>query len=144
MHAFNDWQTMDPKLNRFLRYTGVNLASMCVDYGIFLPLTHAFGHPVLQSIIAYSAALSINYQLTKRFVFTTRVSHKSELRLMTEFFATGIVGLALTALVTGITITDLRMPPVEGKTVAVILCFFVLYVVRSRLVFTDPAPHATL
>lgn len=134
---------MDEKLSRLLRYTGVNLLSTCVDYVIFVPMTHEFGNPVVQAIIAYSVALLINYVLTKKYVFPAHSSHKSELRLMTEFLATGVLGLVLTAVVAGITISDLRMPPVEGKTIAVLVCFVVLYFVRSRLVFTGSTPDAT-
>lgn len=134
---------MDPKINRILRYTGVNLCSMCIDYGIFLPLTYEFGHPVVAAVIAYSIALGVNFVLTMKHVFPESHGHKSELRLMTEFGATGVLGLVLTALVTGITILDLHMTPLEGKTIAVLLVFVVLYYVRSRLVFTAPAPGTT-
>lgn len=132
---------MDPKINRILRYTGVNLISTTIDYAVFLPLAHAFGYPVPAAILAYLVALTVNCFLTKSFVFEP-MSHKSEMRLVAEFFGTGLFGLVLTAVVTGITITDLHFSPVVGKTIAVLVCFVVLYFVRSRFVFSVPPSGA--
>ena len=44
---------ISPKIDRLVRYTGVNLASTVVDYTFFLTLTHIFGMPILQGAIAY-------------------------------------------------------------------------------------------
>ena len=63
---------ISPKVLRFLRYTGVNLASTVVDYAFFLTLTHFFGMPIMQSIIAYSLALMVNFTLTRTYVFCRR------------------------------------------------------------------------
>src|SRR5262245_34116541 len=72
---------------RLLRYTGVNLVTVTLDYAIFLSLTHFFGAPTIASIIGYSCALTINYELSKRYVFLAHLSHKSANRLMAEFLA---------------------------------------------------------
>lgn len=124
------------RIRRLLRYTGVNIASVTLDYGIFLSLTHAYDIPIIASIIAYAIALSLNYDLSKRFVFGTDGSHKSEKRLFTEFLATGFLGLVLTAVATGIGIHTFGLSPTIAKTVAVLICFVTLYIIRSRLVFT--------
>jgi len=128
---------VSPKIDRLVRYTGVNLASTVVDYTIFLTLTHIFGMPILESIIAYSVAVLVNYTLTKNFVFLGDMSHKSEHRLFMEFVGTGFIGLILTAAVVWITVHVMKLPAVEGKTVAVLLCFVVLYFVRRYIVFND-------
>lgn len=124
------------RIRRFLRYTGVNLATLGLDYAIFLPLTHATGHPVTASIVAYCAALVANYQLSRWFVFGNDGSHKGERKLFIQFFGTGIVGLILTAAVTGLGVHVLGKSAFLSKTIAVLICFVVLYVLRSRLVFT--------
>jgi putative flippase GtrA len=128
---------MTPKVRRFLRYIGVNLASTVVDYAIFLTLSHAFGLPTVQSVIAYSVAIVVNYWLSKKFVFLHDMSHKSEHRQFMEFFGTGMLGLVLTAAVIWLTVDEMNLPPVDGKTISVLLCFVVLYFVRSRVVFTE-------
>ena len=87
---------ISPKIDRLVRYTGVNLASTVVDYTFFLTLTHIFGMPILQGAIAYLVAILVNFTLTKNFVFLGDMSHKSEHRLLMEFVGTGMLGLVLT------------------------------------------------
>lgn len=124
------------RLRRLLRYTGVNLASLGLDFAIFLPLTAATGVPVLAAIVAYGAAFTLNYHLSRRFVFGRDGAHKGERRLFGEFMATGVLGVALTALVTGAGVHGFGLSPAIAKTAAVLICFVTLYIVRSRLVFT--------
>jgi putative flippase GtrA len=127
------------KVQRLVRYTGVNLASTVVDYTIFLTLTHIFGMPILESVIAYLVAILVNYTLTKNFVFLGDMSHKSEHRLFMEFVGTGLLGLVITAAVIWFTIHVLALTPLAAKTISMLICFVVLYFVRSRLVFNENA-----
>jgi len=124
------------RIRRLLRYTGVNIASVSIDYAIFLFLTHTYDIPVTASIIAYAIALVFNYDLSKRFVFGSDGSHKSQRRLFVEFLATGLLGLVLTAVATAIGIHAFGFSPMLAKTIAVLICFVTLYIIRSRLVFT--------
>lgn len=124
------------RVRRFLRYTGVNLVTVTLDYAVFLGITHAYGTPTRASIAAYMVALLLNYWLTKKFVFGTDGSHKSEHRLFIEFVITGLLGLVITAAVTGLGVHYAGFSPTKAKTIAVLICFVVLYAIRSRLVFT--------
>jgi putative flippase GtrA len=128
---------MHSKVRHLLLYTGVNAASTVVDYSVFLTLTHIFGMPILQSVFGYSTAIVVNYFLTKKFVFVRDMSHKTEHRLFMEFAGTGLLGLILTAVVIWVTVHMMKLPPVDGKTVAVLMCFVTLYFVRSRIVFNE-------
>ena len=131
---------MQSKAGHLLRYTGTNVISTIVDYTLLLSLTHLFGMPVLQSTFAYSAGVIVNYWLTKRYVFIVDTSHKSQHRLFMEFVATGFIGLLITAAVVWLSVNVLKGSAVEGKTVALLLCFVVLYFVRRHIVFTaNPA-----
>lgn len=124
------------RLSRLLRYTGVNIVSVTVDYSIFLGLTRLYDMPVAASIIAYAIALALNFDMSKRFVFGADGSQKTQRRLFTEFLATGLLGLVLTAVVTAIGVHSFGFSPLLSKTIAVLVCFVVLYIIRSRLVFT--------
>lgn len=126
------------RLRRLARYTGVNIVSVAVDYAIFLSLLRLMGMPVLASTIGHAAAFSLNYVLSRKLVFGTAGEHKGETRLFTEFMATGLLGLVLTASVTAAGIYLLGFAPILAKTVAMLLTFVTLYIVRSRLVFTRP------
>lgn len=124
------------RIKRILRYTGVNLVTVTLDYAVFLTLTHLWGAPTIASVIAYALALVWNYDLSKRFVFGTDGQHKSEHRLFIEFALTGLLGLVLTAAATGLGVHQFGWAPAKAKTIAVLICFVALYIVRSRLVFT--------
>jgi putative flippase GtrA len=128
---------MNSKVEHLLRYTGTNVISTIVDYTLLLTLTHFFGMPALQSAFAYSAAVIVNYGLMKKYVFVGDMSHKSEHRLFMEFVGTGFIGLLLTAAVVWLTVHVMKLPAVEGKTVALLLCFVVLYFVRRHVVFNE-------
>lgn len=128
--------TRADRIRRLLRYTGVNLVSLAVDYAVFFSLLHALAMPVTASVLGYAVAFSLNYKMSRRFVFAGHGAHKSERRLFTEFMATGLLGVVLTATVTAAGIHLLGLAPTIAKTAAVLICFVVLYVIRSRLVFT--------
>lgn len=126
---------MHPKVREVLLYTGVNLSATIIDYTLFLSLTHFFGLPILQSVLAYAIATVVNYTLTRKFVFHSDLFPKSEHRRFLEFLATNMVGLLITAVVIWITVHNMRLPPIEGKTISVLICFVSLYYVRTRIVF---------
>jgi putative flippase GtrA len=126
---------MRPKVREVMLYTGVNLSATIVDYIIFLSLTHVFGLPILQSVISYAIATIVNYTLTRKFVFHRDLFPKSEHRRFLEFVATNVVGLLITAVVIWITVHNMGLPPIEGKTISVLICFVSLYYVRTRIVF---------
>lgn len=124
------------RIRRLMRYTGVNLASLAIDYAVFFSLMHVLGAPVLASVAGYGIAFAANYKLSRLLVFGSDGSHKTETRLFTEFMATGLLGILLTAAVTGGGVHLLGLDATIAKTAAVLICFFVLYFIRSRLVFT--------
>lgn len=124
------------RVRRLLRYTGVNIVSVMVDYAIFLSLMPLLGMPVVASTIGHAVAFSLNYVLSRRLVFLTGGAQKGERRLFAEFMVTGILGLVLTAAVTAAGIYGLGLSPIVAKTMAMLLTFVTLYIIRSRLVFT--------
>jgi putative flippase GtrA len=135
---------MHSKIEHLLRYTGTNVISTVVDYTLLLTLTHFFGMPALQSAFAYSAAVVVNYGLMKKYVFVGDMSHKSEHRMFVEFVGTGFIGLLLTAAVVWLTVHVMKLPAVEGKTVALLLCFVVLYFVRRHVVFNENPANSSV
>jgi nicotinate-nucleotide adenylyltransferase len=124
------------RIRRLLRYTGVNLVSLAVDYTVFFALLYAYAGPVVASTLGYAVAFALNYRLSRRFVFAGDGAHKGERRLFTEFMASGLFGLVLTAAVTGGAVHLLGTTPTIAKTAAVFISFVALYIIRSRLVFT--------
>ncbi|WP_333794772.1 GtrA family protein [Hyphomicrobium sp.] len=128
--------TRAERIRRLIRYTGVNVASLVVDYGVFFAVMAVTALPVLASVAGYAVAFSLNYKLSRLFVFVGDGAHKSDKRLFTEFMATGVLGIVLTAAVTAAGVHLANLAPVLAKTAAMLICFVTLYFVRSRLVFT--------
>lgn len=127
--------TRSQRVRRLVRYTGVNLGSLVVDYAIFLFLLPLTGLPVVASTIGHAAAFSLNYALSRTFVFQGEGSQKGQRRLVIEFMATGLLGLALTAAGTAIALYGFGFSPIVAKTMAMLVTFVTLYIIRSRLVF---------
>lgn len=122
---------------RVAKYLGVNVLSTILDCTLFLVLVKMWHLPTTMSIIAYTVSIVLNYQLSKRFVFKTGPSQKSERRRFAEFMATGALGLVLTAAITWVATAEFAMTPAHAKGLSLIACLVVLYYVRSRLVFRD-------
>lgn len=129
-------RTRADRMRRLVRYTGVNLASLVVDYAVFLSLMGVLGLPVVASVAGYAVAFALNYKLSRLFVFVGDGGHKSDKRLFTEFMATGLLGIVLTATVTAVGVHLAGLAPTIAKAGAMLICFATLYLVRSRLVFT--------
>jgi putative flippase GtrA len=125
---------ISPKARRFVRNTGVNLAWTVFDFAFILTLTQMFGLPMLQTIIAYTAAMLVNFKLQKSFAFVGRVSPESEHRVFMQFVGTGMIGLASTAGVIWFSLNIMSSFPVVAKTIVAFICFAVLYGARNRLV----------
>ncbi len=126
-------------LSHGLRYTGVNLLACVVDVSVFLGLNHLIAAPTLSSCIGYTFGIVSNYHLTKHFVFHGHATNKSGRRLFMEFMGTGFVGLALTAIMTGVGVHALGLTPELSKLISLLTCFVVLYFMRSMLVFRPMA-----
>lgn len=131
--------TRADRVRRLLRYAAVNILSLGIDYAVFFAALAATALPVVSSTLGYAVAFVVNYKLSRRFVFGTDGSHKGERRLFTEFMASGVLGLAVTATVTALCVHGLELTPTAAKTAAVLVSFVILYIVRSRLVFTPMA-----
>lgn len=122
-------------LSHALRYTGVNLLACVIDVSIFLLLNQLIQAPTIASCVGYACGIVFNYHLTKHFVFHGHATNKSDRRLFMEFMATGLVGLALTALMTGLGVHYLGLTPELSKLISLLTCFVVLYFMRAWLVF---------
>lgn len=122
-------------LSHALRYTGVNLLACVLDVSVFVLLNYLIAAPTIASCIGYACGIVLNYHLTKHFVFHGHVTNKTGKRMFMEFMATGLVGLALTALMTGLGVHYLGLTPELSKLISLLTCFVVLYFMRAWLVF---------
>lgn len=118
-----------------LRYAGVSVAALAADTSIYMALAVVGMMPALAGGIGYLAGLALHYVLSVRFVFDAKSSGKSQRRLMAEFAASGLAGLALTAVIIAFATSVVSMQLLPAKVVAVVASFAAVYFVRRAVVF---------
>src|ERR1700704_3672639 len=67
-------RAMAPQLSR---YAAVSALALGLDFGVFLALNGAMGHPTLAGVVGYACGIVLHYQLSRRFVFANAASAKS-------------------------------------------------------------------
>jgi putative flippase GtrA len=124
-----------PVVPQLSRYTIVSAMALAFDFGVFLALNAAFRLPTLAGVIGYGCGIVLHYFLSRHFVFLATRSKKSAHRLFTEFVASGLIGLAVTAGVIALATTVLGWGPIVAKIVAVVASFVGVYLIRRTIVF---------
>jgi putative flippase GtrA len=121
-----------PQLSRYAIVSGLALA---LDFAVFLSFNAAFGLPTLAGVVGYSCGIVLHYFLSRHFVFSAVRSKKSSHRLFSEFVASGLIGLAVTAGVIALATTMLGWAPIAAKIVAVGASFLGVFLIRRTIVF---------
>jgi putative flippase GtrA len=100
------------------RYAVVSALALAVDFAVFLGLNGAFGHPTLSGVAGYGCGIVVHYHLSLHFVFDAARSPKSAQRMFSEFVASGLVGLAVTAGVIAMATGPMGLAPIVAKVLA--------------------------
>jgi putative flippase GtrA len=117
------------------RYTIVSAMALVFDFGVFLALNAVLGLPTVAGVIGYACGIVLHYFLSRHFVFLAARSRKSAHRLFTEFVASGLIGLAVTAGVIALATAVLGWAPIVAKIVAAGASFIGVYLIRRTIVF---------
>ena len=117
------------------RYAVVSALALGLDFAVFLALNNVLGMPTLTGVIGYACGLVLHYQLSRRFVFDAARSEKSAHRMFTEFVASGLVGLALTAGVIAVVTGPMGISAIIAKVLAAGTSFVGVYLIRRTIVF---------
>jgi putative flippase GtrA len=117
------------------RYAVVSALALALDFAVFLLINAALKLPTLAGVIGYGCGIILHYHLSRRFVFNTAGSQKSAHRLFSEFVASGLVGLAVTAGAIALATGPLGLTPIMAKVLAVAASFVGVYVIRRSIVF---------
>lgn len=121
-----------PQLSRYAVVSGLALA---LDFAVFLGLNALLPLPTLAGVLGYCCGIVLHYHLSRRFVFDVSRSRKSSQRMFSEFAASGIIGLALTAAVIAVATALFGLSPIMAKILAVGVSFLGVYVIRRTVVF---------
>lgn len=116
------------------RYALVSALALGLDFSVFLALNSAIGHATISGVVGYACGIVLHYQLSRLFVFAPAASEKSAHRRFVEFIASGLVGLAVTAVVIAAG-TGLGLSPIVAKVMAAGASFLGVYAIRRTVVF---------
>jgi putative flippase GtrA len=120
----------------FLRYLGVSLLALAIDIGVLAFLSQGLEWSyTLSAVIAYLVGAVLHYLLSRHQVFGGGWLRGNPSLEMAAFLASGACGAAVTAVIVGGLSAGLDVPLSVAKGVAVGVSFFVVYLLRSRLVF---------
>jgi putative flippase GtrA len=121
-----------PQLSRYVVVSGLALA---LDLGVFLLMNRLLALPTLAGVVGYACGIVLHYHLSRRFVFADAVATKSAHRLFGEFFASGLIGLVVTAAVIAFATSALDIGPLAAKLIAIAASFLGVFVIRRTVVF---------
>ena len=121
-----------PQLSRYAAVSGLALA---LDLAVFMLLNRLLALPTLAGVIGYACGIVLHYHLSRRFVFADAASGKSAHRLFGEFFASGLIGLVVTAAVIAFATSALGIGPLPAKLIAIAASFLGVFIIRRTVVF---------
>ncbi len=120
----------------YTRYIGASVASLGLDFGVFLA-TLSFGvPPAIAAATGYVSGILCHWAISSRFVFTGQVATSSAGRRHQQalFFLSAFVGLGITTGIVGFTVRY-GLDPRLAKGAAIIVSFQATYVLRRKIVF---------
>ena len=126
---------------RFVRYILDSVGALAVDVATFLAALEMGVAAALASALGYSLGILAHWLMSSRAVFQDKVADKGVARTRQKalFVISALVGLGLTTAIVGAA-DALGFEPRLAKGVAIIISFFVTWLIRSRIVFRAPTP----
>jgi len=117
------------------RYAVVSALALALDFAVFLSLNRLLGLPTLAGAVGYSCGVVLHYFLSRNFVFCAVRSKKSTHRQFSEFVASGLIGLVVTAGVIALATGYLGLSAIVAKVLAVGASFVGVFLIRRTIVF---------
>jgi putative flippase GtrA len=128
--------TSPGRLTEFIRYGGASAISLAFDTSVFMAILYLdLMTPAFAGAAAYTSGLLLSYAISVRYIFNASKTGKSNRRLITEYVASGLLGVALTFALIGMLTSIFALPPLLAKLITVAIVFVTIYIVRSASVF---------
>jgi putative flippase GtrA len=124
-----------PVVPQLSRYAIVSALALALDFAVFIGINSAFAVPILAGVAGYGGGIVVHYFLSRHYVFNARMSKKSSHRMFSEFVASGLIGLGVTAGVIAAATAFLGMAPITAKILAACASFVGVFVIRRTIVF---------
>ena len=126
-----------------VRYFGISIVALAVDYGLLIILHRALGlHYLVAATLSFVAGLAIAWSLSVALVFNGR-RRLSPWREFLGFVLTGLAGLILTQAMLSVLVGGLGASPELAKIPVAGVVFAFNFLSRRMLLFAAPASHET-
>ena len=124
---------------RFIRYVLASVGALAVDVGSFLALLSLGTAAAPASAVGYSLGILAHWLMSSRAVFQDKVASGGMARTQQKalFVISALIGLALTTAIVGVGDWS-GIDPRIAKLGAIVVSFFVTWLIRSKIVFRDP------
>jgi putative flippase GtrA len=120
----------------FFRYIFVSGLALIVDYGFYLSiLALDTDNPPMIAAISYLTGLLVAYLLSINKVFKNGWLRKRRWIEFTLFLISGLVGATISFISVEIYLVKFGKDLIAAKTIAVILSFIVVYLIRKKIIF---------
>jgi putative flippase GtrA len=120
----------------YTRYIGASVASLGVDFAVFMTGLSMGLPPALAAATGYVAGIACHWLISSRFVFTAQVAADAAGRRNQQglFILSALVGLGITTAIVGLG-SRFGLDPRIAKGVAIIVSFQATYLLRKKVVF---------
>ena len=120
----------------YTRYIGASVASLGLDFGVFLATLSVGMPPAIAAATGYVAGIVCHWAISSRFVFAGQLAQTSTARRHQQalFLLSAFVGLGITTGIVGIAVRY-GLDPRLAKGAAIIVSFQATYVLRRKVVF---------
>ncbi|HVU31585.1 MAG TPA: GtrA family protein [Sphingomicrobium sp.] len=120
----------------YTRYIGASVASLGVDFAIFMAALSIGLTPALAAAVGYIAGIACHWVISSRMVFVGQVAAVGAARRQQQllFLLSALVGLGITTGIVGLA-SRYGLDPRIAKGIAIVVSFQATYVLRKRVVF---------
>lgn len=120
----------------YTRYIGASVASLGVDFAIFMTALSLGVPPALAAATGYVAGIVCHWLISSRFVFNAQLASDAAARRSQQglFVLSALVGLGITTAIVGLG-SRFGLDPRIAKGVAIVVSFQATYLLRKKVVF---------
>jgi len=120
----------------YTRYIGASVASLGVDFAIFMIALTLGVPPAIAAAAGYIAGIACHWVISSRFVFAAQLAADGTGRRNQQglFILSALVGLGITTGIVGLG-SHFGLDPRIAKGAAIIVSFQATYLLRKKVVF---------
>lgn len=124
-------------LLQFFRYAFVGGVATVADWAVFYILTDPLNvHYLISGVAAFVAGLSVNFLLSKKFVFSIEKNKHSSSTEFAVYAVIGVIGLLITEIIMYVMNTKLQIYFMIPKIIATAVVFVWNFAARKIVLYT--------